>query len=224
MKLNVTVAGLVVLGAGAFWVLNPLAIAAKDMSRPDVVQPEGTEVATFAGGCFWCVEADMEKIKGVKAAISGFAGGSRSNPAYNAVAYGKTDHLETVHLFYDPKQVSYAELVDHFFRLIDPTDAEGSFVDRGAHYRSAIFVHNNAQRRIAKAAIAKIEALGLFEKPVVTEVRDFKNFFPAENYHQDFSKKSSARYTSYRRGSGRDAFIERVWKDVPPLVKKGAES
>lgn len=211
-------------GVAVVWIFSAQGLAGQDMTRARVEQPSGTEVATFAGGCFWCIEADLEKVDGVVAAISGFSGGSEKDPTYKEVAYGRTTHLETVQIFYDPKRLSYEKLVDSFFRLIDPTDASGSFVDRGPHYRSAIFYHSPEQKRVAEQAIATIKKLKIFDKKVATEIRSFKEFYPAENYHQDFYKKSEGRYRSYRSASGRDRFIKKTWRDVPPLVEASAGS
>lgn len=208
----------VALAVLGLWSLAPGGLLAKDMTREPVVQPEGTEVATLAGGCFWCVEASLEKLDGVVEVVSGYAGGNQKNPTYEDVSWGRTQHLEAVQVFYDPKKTSYAKVVDAFFRLIDPTDGGGSFVDRGAHYRSAVFYHSKAQEKVARAAVNAIEKRKIFDAPVVTEIRPFDAFYPAENYHQDFYEKSPGRYYPYRRGSGRDAFIEKHWKDVPPLV------
>lgn len=217
------VAPFLVLGVFvAFWAWADGGLAAKDMTREAVVQPAGTEVATFAGGCFWCIEADFEKVEGVVAAVSGFAGGTEKDPRYDDVARGKTSHIETVQVFYDPKKTDYAKLLDKFFKTIDPTDGTGSFYDRGPHYRPVVFIHSEAQAKLVRSAIAQVNGLKIFTKPVAVEVQPFKVFYPAENYHQDFYKKSPGHYQRYRSGSGRDAFIERYWSDVPPLVTKSA--
>ncbi|MEO1170768.1 MAG: peptide-methionine (S)-S-oxide reductase MsrA [Myxococcota bacterium] len=208
----------------AFWAWAPGGLAAKDMKREAVVQPAGTEVATFAGGCFWCIEADFEKVDGVVAAVSGFSGGTETDPRYDDVARGKTSHIETVQIFYDPKKTSYAKLLDKFFKTIDPTDGTGSFYDRGPHYRPVVFAHSDAQAELARAAIAKIDSLKIFDKKVAVEVKSFERFYSAENYHQDFYKKSPGHYQRYRRGSGRDDFIKKHWTGVPPLVSEKAGS
>lgn len=202
--ISISLVALAVLG---LWSLSPGGLLAKDMTRAPVVQPEGTEVATFAGGCFWCVEASLEKVEGVVEVVSGYAGGKEKDPTYQDVSWGRTSHLETVQVFYDPKVTTYATLVDAFFRLIDPTDGGGSFVDRGPHYRSAVFYHSKSQERVARAAVAEIEKRKIFSAPVKTEIRPFEVFYPAENYHQDFYKKDPGRYYPYRKGSGRDPFI-----------------
>jgi len=171
------------------------------------------EVATFSGGCFWCMEPPFEKLPGVQQVISGFTGGSEKNPTYEDVAYGKTHHLESVKIYYDPAKVSYTDLLEVFWRNVDPTDAGGQFVDRGRHYTTAIFYHNKEQKKLAEASKMKLEKTGRFSKPIVTPVIEASEFYPAEDYHQDFYKKSTIRYKSYRYGSGRDRFIEAVWGD-----------
>ena len=167
-------------------------------------------VATFAGGCFWCVEADFEKVPGVIQAVSGYTGGFSENPTYEN--YGSGGHVEAVQVFYDPAKITYAELLDIFWKHIDPTDPGGQFVDRGAHYRSAIFYHDGEQKRIAEKSRAGLEKSGRFPKPIVTEILKFTKFYPAEDYHQDYSQKSPQRYKVYRSGSGRDRFLQKAWE------------
>ena len=169
--------------------------------------------ATFAGGCFWCVEADFEKVAGVSEAISGYAGGEESNPNYKDVSSGRTGHLEVVQVIFDPAQVSYSALLEVFWKHIDPTDAGGQFVDHGAHYRSAIFYHDEEQKQLAERSKAQLGASGVFDKPIVTEIRPLEKFYRAEEYHQDYYKNNSIRYRFYRWGSGRDQFLEKAWKN-----------
>ena len=171
--------------------------------------------ATFAGGCFWCVESDFEKVDGVVAAISGYTGGHTENPTYKQVTTGSTGHAEAVQVIYDPEKVTYKELLDVFWRQIDPTDPGGQFVDRGSSYRSAIFYHDDEQKRLAEESKRELEASGRFNEPIVTEIVKLDKFYVAEEYHQDFYKKSSTRYKLYRYGSGRDQFLEKAWKDSP---------
>ncbi len=171
--------------------------------------------ATFAGGCFWCVESDFEKVDGVVAAISGYTGGNTENPTYKQVTTGSTGHAEAVQVIYDPEKVIYKELLDVFWRQIDPTDAGGQFVDRGSSYRSAIFYHDDEQKHLAEESKRELEASGRFNEPIVTEIVKLDKFYVAEEYHQDFYKKSSTRYKLYRYGSGRDQFLEKAWKDSP---------
>lgn len=171
--------------------------------------------ATFAGGCFWCVESDFEKVDGVVAAISGYTGGNTENPTYKQVTTGSTGHAEAVQVIYDPQKVAYKELLDVFWQQIDPTDAGGQFVDRGSSYRSAIFYHDDEQKRLAEESKRELQASGRFNEPIVTEIVKLDKFYVAEEYHQDFYKKSSTRYKLYRYGSGRDQFLEKAWKDSP---------
>ena len=169
------------------------------------------ETATFAGGCFWCTESDFEKIKGVKEVISGYTGGQKINPTYDEVSMGGTGHAEAVQVHYDPGVVTYRELLEVFWRHINPTDGEGQFVDRGSQYRPEIFYHTEDQRMQALASKKALEASKIFDKPIVTPITKFEKFYPAEAYHQDYYKKNSNRYTYYRWGSGRDKFLDKTW-------------
>ncbi len=171
-----------------------------------------TETATFAGGCFWCLEKDMEKVDGVLDAVSGYTGGHTDNPGYSDVSGGNTGHAEAVQVTFTPDKITYRKLVEAFFRMIDPTDAGGQFVDRGSQYRTAVFYHNKEQQRIATSVAQKLEQSGVFPKSVVTEIVPLDTFYPAEDYHQDFYNKNSSRYNAYRQGSGRDQFLNKVWK------------
>ena len=171
-------------------------------------------VATFAGGCFWCVESDFEKVPGVLRVVSGYTGGIGENPTYET--YARQGHIEAVQIFYDPAKVSYAQLLDVFWRHIDPTDGGGQFVDRGSYYRSAIFYHDEEQRQLAEKSKAELGKSGRFAKPIVTEIIKFNRFYDAEEYHQDYYKNNPLRYRYYRHGSGRDQFLEKVW---PPERK-----
>ena len=171
----------------------------------------GLAVATFAGGCFWCMEPPFDRVEGVKSTTSGYTGGTELAPSYKQVAYGRTGHAESVRVVYDPKVVTYEKLLDVFWRNIDPTDANGQFVDRGKQYRPAIFVHNEAQKKAAEASKRALAASGKFDRPIATAIESAGDFWIAEAYHQDFYKKSPRHYYGYRRGSGRDKFIARVW-------------
>lgn len=172
---------------------------------------EKVEVATLAGGCFWCVESDMEKLPGVIKAISGYAGGEEKNPSYEEVSSGSTGHREAVQVYFDPAVVSYDQILDHFWKHFDPTDEGGSFGDRGFQYTSAIFYHSDEQRAVAEASKQALDASGRFNKPVVTPIIKFSSFYEAEGYHQDYYKKSPARYKTYRYFSGRDRFVKDTW-------------
>jgi peptide methionine sulfoxide reductase msrA/msrB len=171
----------------------------------------GLQTATFAGGCFWCVQTDFEKVKGVVKVISGYTGGHVENPTYEEVSSGKTGHVEAVQVLYDPKRVSYEQLLSFFWRHIDPTDPGGQFVDRGFQYRSVIFYHNEEQRVAAEKSKSELEKSGRFHKPIVTEILPFTKFYKAEEYHQDYHTKNPIRYRYYRFRSGRDQFLEKVW-------------
>lgn len=173
--------------------------------------PKGEEVATFAGGCFWCVEADFDKVPGVVRTISGYTGGQLKNPTYKQVSAGGTGHREAVQIFYDPKKVSYEKLLDTFWRSVDPTDAGGQFCDRGQSYETAIFANSPAQRRLAEASKQKLNKSGVLKKPIVTPIETAGVFYPAEGYHQNYYKKNPLRYKYYRYGCGRDARVREVW-------------
>ncbi|MFK0574063.1 peptide-methionine (R)-S-oxide reductase MsrB [Endozoicomonas sp.] len=170
-------------------------------------------VATLAGGCFWCTESDMEQLPGVIDVISGYAGGHVDNPTYEQASSGTTGHLESIQVTYDPAMVSYEAVLDYFFRHIDPTDNQGSFVDRGARYRPAIFYHNPIQKEVAHRFMMEIDRAGIFPKPLKTELIKFEKFYPAESYHQDYYKKSSLKYKFYRYRSGRDKYLDKVFGD-----------
>ena len=180
--------------------------------KATVAKPENAKVATFAGGCFWCVESDFEKVDGVYEVISGYTGGQKPNPTYEEVSSHKTDHLEAVQVIYDPRKVSYEQLLEVFWRHVDPTDPHGQFVDRGPQYRTAIFYHDEEQRRLAEESKERLSRSGPFEKRIVTEIVALKDFYKAEDYHQDYYKKNPFRYSFYRHNSGRDQFIEKAWK------------
>jgi peptide methionine sulfoxide reductase msrA/msrB len=177
--------------------------------------------ATFAGGCFWCTEADFEKVPGVVKVISGYAGGKKQNPTYEEVSSGTTGHVEAIQVYYDPTRITYEQLLDFFWKHIDPADGEGQFVDRGAQYRSVIFYHDEEQKRLAEKSKKVLQESGKFKKPLVTEIVPFTNFYDAEEYHQDYYKKNSVKYKFYRYGSGRDQFLESTWgKEMNALPMK----
>ncbi len=170
-------------------------------------------IATFAGGCFWCIESDFEKISGVHQAISGFSGGDVSNPSYKLVSAGGTGHVEAVQVYYDSKIISYDDLLQAFWRQIDPTDNQGQFVDRGKHYRPVIFYHDKNQQTSAELSKQNLQASGRYDKPIGIEITPFKTFYSAEDYHQDYYKKNPIRYKYYRYNSGRDQFLANIWGD-----------
>jgi peptide methionine sulfoxide reductase msrA/msrB len=193
--------------------------------KPDLVQRKGEadmakedamlRKATFAGGCFWCTEADFEKQPGVVKVVSGYTGGHQENPTYEEVSSGTTGHVEAIQVYYDPSNISYEALLDIFWKHIDPTDGGGQFVDRGAQYRSAIFYHDAEQKRLAEKSKEELSKSGRFGKPIATEIIKFTAFYEAEEYHQDYYKKHPLKYSFYRHGSGHDQFLEKIWgKDL----------
>ena len=178
--------------------------------------PVKTAYATFAGGCFWCMESPFFKVKGVIDVIPGYSGGKTVNPTYEEVSSGETGHAESVNVTYDPAKVGYATLLEAYFRSNDPTDAGGQFADRGSQYRPAVFYRNAEQKRLAEEAKARLEASHKFKKPIVTEITAFKAFYPAEDYHRHYAEKNPIRYHAYRQGSGRSGFLEKNFGiDVP---------
>lgn len=182
-----------------------------ESARAKDSQNEKLETATFAGGCFWCMEPPFEKLEGVSEVISGYTGGTKTNPTYEEVSSGGTGHLESIQVIYDPTKITYSELLDLFWKQIDPTDSGGQFVDRGSQYRSAIFYHNDEQKRLAEQSKEALEKSGRYDKPIVTEIIKATVFYRAEDYHQDFYKKDPIRYKTYRQFSGRDKYIKKVW-------------
>lgn len=167
--------------------------------------------ATFAGGCFWCVEADFDKIEGVLLTTSGYIGGRLANPTYEQVSAGGTGHAEAVEVVFDPRKVSYAQLVEYFWRTVDPTVRDRQFCDIGSQYRTAIFVHDEAQRRVAEASKAALERTKPFKDPIVTGIAPATTFYPAEEYHQDYYRKNPLRYKFYRTNCGREARLKQLW-------------
>ncbi len=170
------------------------------------------EKATFAGGCFWCMTPPFEKLDGVKEVISGYIGGHTVNPTYEDVTSETSGHRESVEITYDPSKITYEKLLDVFWRQINPTDAGGQFVDRGPSYTSAIFYHNEEQKRLAEESKKKLAGSGRFDKPIVTEILPAGPFYRAEEYHQDYWKKNPLRYKFYRYNSGRDQYLAKIWR------------
>ena len=173
--------------------------------------PKEIEIAIFAGGCFWCMEAAFEEVNGVIEAVSGYTGGNKENPTYGEVCKGDTGHYEAVKLTYDPKKVSYSELLDIFWKQIDPTDDKGQFADKGSQYRTAIFYHNEEQKKAAVKSKEKLEKSGKFEKPIATEIKKATKFYKAEEHHQNYYKTCSVRYNVYKKLSGREGFLKGIW-------------
>jgi peptide methionine sulfoxide reductase msrA/msrB len=213
----------IVVAAALFGIRAAQSTEAK-METPVKAEPQQTQTAVFAGGCFWCTESDFEKVPGVVEVISGYTGGHVANPTYEQVSAGGTGHVEAVKVVYDPEKVTYAQLLQVFWRHVDPTDAGGQFVDRGSQYRSVIFYADEQQRSLAEASKQSLAASGRFDKPIVTEILPLKEFYPAEEYHQDYYKKNPIRYHYYRYGSGRDQFLEKVWGGETPAAKGGKGS
>jgi len=196
------------VASGALWLLAPLFPA-----RAAAPPPANLARATFAAGCFWCVEPPFDKLPGVVSTTSGYAGGRVKNPTYEQVSSGSTGHAEVVQVAFDPSRVSYERLLEVYWRNVDPTDAGGQFCDRGSQYRSAIFYEGEAQKRAALESKRALAASGRLKKPIVTEIAPLEAFYPAEDYHQDFCRKSPLRYNTYRAGCGRDRRLKDLWGD-----------
>ena len=188
-----------------------ICVVAASGAEADDGQKDGLSATVFAGGCFWCVESDFDKLDGVVDTLSGYTGGRADNPTYGDVTSGGTGHYEAVRITYDPAKVSYETLVTYFFRLVDPTDPDGQFCDRGSSYRTAIFAANAEEREIAERL--KAEAAAELSAEVVTPVLDTGPFYPAEDYHQDYYVKNPVRYKYYRFACGRDRRVQSLWGD-----------
>ena len=196
-----------------FSVLAVFAISLAAGSATQVAVPPGHAVATFAGGCFWCMEPPYDKLPGVVATISGYTGGAKVNPTYQEVSSGTTGHAEAVQVVYDPKKVTYEQLLDVFWHNVDPTVKDRQFCDGGSQYRTGIFYHDEAQRKAAEASKAALEKSKPFKQALVTPIEMANAFYPAEEYHQDYYKKNPVRYQIYRSGCGRDARLKELWGD-----------
>jgi peptide-methionine (S)-S-oxide reductase len=195
-----------------------LAAAVLVLVRASGAEAQGrTETAVFAGGCFWCVEEAFEKVPGVSSVVSGYIGGTVANPTYEQVSTHATGHAEAVEVTYDPAKVSYTQLVDWFWRNIDPFDPHGQFCDKGSPYRSGIHYRGEEQKKIAEASKTALESSGRFRQKIVTEIVPAQTFYPAEGYHQDYYKKNSNRYQYYKYACGRAQRLEDIWgKPTPP--------
>jgi peptide-methionine (S)-S-oxide reductase len=193
----------------AIALLAPMAVAQQDHSTS---AKDGRAVATFAGGCFWCMEPPYDELDGVTSTISGYTGGTKADPTYQEVSQGGTGHTEAVQITYDPDKLTYEKLLEVFWRNVDPLDAGGQFCDRGDQYRTGIFVHDEEQRRLAEQSKQALEDNQRFEgQPIVTEIEEAGPFFPAEDYHQDYYEKNAIRYKFYRWNCGRDQRLAEVW-------------
>jgi len=216
-----------------FGIAGALMAQENTMDKNEVAQKStSSAVATFAGGCFWCMEPPFEKLKGVNSVISGYMGGQLKDPSYEDVSSGRSGHLEVVQVNYNPNVVSYQKLLNVFWHQIDPTDAGGSFVDRGQQYGSAIFYHNKQQQLAANNSKNRLQSSGIFDGPIVTPVKTASEFYPAEDYHQDYYQRNSVRYKFYRYRSGRDQYLDEQWGEqrmqhqqhFKPEYKKPSES
>lgn len=181
-------------------------------NNDETVEQERLEKATFAGGCFWCIEAAFELQEGVVSAVSGYTGGRTENPTYEEVSSGATGHYEAVEVTYDPDVISYDELLEIFWHNIDPTDASGQFADKGPQYRTVIFYHTDEQKERAEASKAALEASGRFDKPVATAILPATEFYEAEEYHQEYYVKNPVHYELYKKGSGRERGLREMWE------------
>jgi len=209
MKINRGPTGLAVT---AMLLLASIGFAAGAQPAKPADSPKSTATAVFAGGCFWCLEADFDKLPGVIATESGYTGGKTPNPTYEQVSAGGTGHTEAVRLSYDPAKVSYQQLVDYFWRHIDPTVKDRQFCDVGTQYRSGIYWQNEAERKIAEASRDALLKSGKL-KQVLTEMAAASAFYPAEEYHQDYYTKNPIRYAYYRKSCGRDTRVQEIWGD-----------
>jgi peptide-methionine (S)-S-oxide reductase len=197
----------------SIWYLRAEQGAGESASGEEVTA--GLVKATFAGGCFWCMEPPFDVLDGVVSTTSGYTGGREADPTYKEVSAGLTGHAEAVEVAYDPSRIDYGSLLEVFWRNVDPTTADRQFCDRGRQYRTAIFYHGEEQRQLAEESKRSIEESGRLDGPIVTEIVAATSFYPAEDYHQDYYKKNPIRYKLYRTGCGRDRTLERIWGEAP---------
>ncbi len=200
-----------IAGLGVFGLRFADAVLGVRAANPPPAQTAGGQVAIFAGGCFWCVEADFDKVPGVLSTTSGYIGGAKANPSYDEVSSGGTGHAEAVKILFDPTMVTYEKLLYVYWRNVDPLTKEAQFCDYGTQYRTAIFYVNEAQRQAAEASKAAIEKSRRFKRPMVTQIVAAGPFYAAEQYHQNFYKNNPVRYNIYRFNCGRDARLEELW-------------
>ena len=205
------------LGGAVVWLAVGTACAGE--SRGGMTQmkapPAGSETAVFAGGCFWCMEPPFEKLDGVHSAVSGYAGGRTKDPTYEEVSDGGTGHTEVVQITYDPKKVTYAQLLEVFWKNIDPTVKDRQFCDTGSQYRTGIFYASEEQKRLAEESKAALEESKPFKAAIVTEITALDTFYAAEEHHQDYYVKNPVRYGYYRKGCGRDRRLKELWGEAP---------
>ena len=185
--------------------------AMADSETINASQSPPLERATFAGGCFWCLDAAIRSLNGVVDVVSGYTGGQKENPTYEEVSTGRTGHYEAVQITFDPSKITYDELLDFFWRNVDPTDSDGQFADRGSQYQTAIFYHSEEQRIAAEKSKEKLGTSGKFSKPIVTKIIMFTKFYDAEIYHQNYSEKNPIRFKFYKIGSGREDYPKKTW-------------
>jgi len=195
--------------------LLSLLVAVSSAAAPAIAdEPAPVAKATFAGGCFWCMQPPFEKLPGVLSTTVGYTGGHTKNPSYEEVSAGGTGHAESVQIVYDPRKITYEQLLDVFWHNIDPLTRDAQFCDHGHQYRSAIFVHDDAQRRLAEESKRRLEESKRFDRPIVTEIVAATDFYPAEEYHQRYHEKNPVRYKVYRWNCGRDQRLKAVWGDA----------
>jgi len=218
-RILATVALLAAIGAGSVFAQSKQAQSKPAQTNQQAapgttgVSPATTATAIFAGGCFWCTEADFDKVSGVLSTTSGYIGGKVANPTYDIVSTGNSGHAEAVQVVFDPSKVSYSKLVEYFWRTIDPTTKDRQFCDTGNPYRTGIFVQDEQQRAVAEASKKALSANKPFREPIVTEITTASTFYPAEEYHQDYYTKNPIRYKYYRTSCGRDARLKQLWGD-----------
>jgi peptide methionine sulfoxide reductase msrA/msrB len=205
-RLILSCLALVFFAAGS---LPTSAAAKQEKTRETIMTEQNLPVATLAGGCFWCIESDFKKLPGVVKAVSGYAGGQGANPNYEN--YAGKGYVEAVQVYYDPQKLTYPQILDYFWRHMDPTDSGGQFCDRGPQYRGVIYYHDEEQKRQAEESKRRLAASGVFKKPIATEITKFTNFYPAEDYHQDYAHKNPVRYKYYRWNCGRNQFLQKIW-------------
>lgn len=203
------------------WMKYGILALAVLVAAVSVVSRQEDEMAVFAGGCFWCMVTPFDRMEGVKEVVSGYTGGTLEGPTYEDVSSGTSGHLEAVSIRFDPSKISYEKLLEIFWKQIDPTDAGGQFVDRGAQYRTAIFYQNETQKRLAERSREELARSGRFDRPIVTEILPAARFYPAEDYHQDYYKKNAQRYKYYRHFSGRDLFLGKTWGEAGRNITAG---
>jgi len=210
MRRRALVASAVALLIGGIAAVGVVAQTKQEKPSP-ATRPANTAIATFAGGCFWCTEADFDKVDGVISTTSGYIGGKTANPTYDSVSAGNSGHAEAVQVVFDPSKVTYSKLLEYYWRTIDPTTKDRQFCDSGNPYRTAIFTHDEQQRTLAEASKKALSNNKPFREPIVTEIVNATQFYPAEEYHQDYYIKNPVRYKFYRANCGRDARLKQLW-------------